>query len=216
MPGFLQEREREIEEEGPVWASDYLDGTQEGRARYEAALWQECADLFECETEAYSRLSDLQGKLIPHMYAHVRITNAGETQPPSPSTAHYFEIRGVLLQYIDGYKLWDIATAPQAPADRAKWQGIIQRACNAAYEINRRGIFMEDCAPRNVVVDARTQRPFIIDLAQCEFKDRLAKIWREKEWIDDDWDAEIDYWQLMQSRNNPGSIGAPMARQLEI
>lgn len=217
MTGFLREHERETKEQGtPVQASNYLDGTQDGRARYEAALWRECAEHFECETEAYSRLSDLQGRLIPHMYAHVRITNAYETQPPSPSTAPYFEIRGVLLQAISGYRLWDIATAPEAPANPGAWQAIIQSACNAAYEINRRGVVMEDCAPRNVVVEARTQRPFIIDLAQCEFRDRLAEVWREMDDTDDeDWNPDVEYWQLMRQSNNPGKIGATIVRQLQ-
>jgi hypothetical protein len=219
MTGFLRDHEQKTRDQGSaVWASSYLDKTQYGRARYEAALWQECANHFECETEAYSRLSQLQGSLIPYMYAHVRITGANETQPSSPSTARYFEIRGVLLQAIGGYKLWDIATAPGAPANPAAWPAIIQSAANAAHEINKRGVFMEDCAPRNVVVDSRTQRPFIIDLAQCEFRDRLAEVWQAIDDDDDDEDSDPDvrYWQLMRQSNNPGKIGAPMVRRLQL
>ncbi|EAQ84257.1 hypothetical protein CHGG_10661 [Chaetomium globosum CBS 148.51] len=217
ITGFLEEHDREGKERGtPVRASWYLDEAEDGRAMYEAALWQECADSFECETEAYSRLSDLQGDLIPQMYAHVRITGADETQPPSPSTARYFEIRGVLLEAIGGYKLWDIATAPEAPADPGAWQAIIQNACNAAHEINTRGVYMEDCAARNVVVDARTQKPFIVDLAQCEFRDKLAEMWREMDDNDEDWDPDVEYWQLMQQSNNPAKIGSPMVRQLQL
>jgi hypothetical protein len=45
---------------------------------------------------------------------------------------------------------------------------------------------MDDCGPRNVVVDARQQKPFIIDLAQCRSKDSMAKEWLESGWADGD------------------------------
>jgi hypothetical protein len=97
----------------PVPARRFLDKddgkiTTESYAKYEAALWQECSEHFECETEAYSRLGDLQGKLIPRMLAHVRLLAVGGKPQgvlPAgipPEAASYFEIRGILLEYIDG------------------------------------------------------------------------------------------------------------------
>ncbi len=224
MAPFLQELEQDKKTSLiAVPASHYYERTPEGHARYEAALWKECIEHFECETEAYSRLSYVQGTRIPRMYAHVRIApaNAFPDAPAdllsSPQTAPYFEVRGVLIELIDGYQLWDIANALGAPSDPEAWPPIIQTASDAAHEINKRGIFMEDCAPRNVVVDARTQKPFIIDLAQCRFKDRMVEDWREMEWDDDDdWDPDVEYWEQMRQSKNPADIGCVMGPRLRL
>ncbi|KAK4151398.1 hypothetical protein C8A00DRAFT_45403 [Chaetomidium leptoderma] len=206
---------------------DYYDSTPEGPAKFEAALWHECVEHFECETETYARLEDLQGNLIPRMYAHVRIAPSSHDESAvvhvpadllqSQTAESYFKVRGVLLQVIDGYRLWDIATSPgAAPADPTAWPAIIQAAVDAAHEINRRGVRMEDSAPRNVMVDARAQKPFIIDLAQCRFKDKMIKRWLRSGWTDgvDDWDPDVEYWEWVAQRDNPGAIAAIMRTQL--
>jgi len=155
------------------------------------------------------------------MYALVRVAPgdpsgcAAADLLSSPDTAPYFEVKGVLLQVIDGYKLWDIATTPGAPADPKAWPAIIQAAIDAAHEINKRGVFMEDAAPRNVVVDAQTQKPFIIDLAQCHFRDKMVEGWRERPWSQDKgWDPDVEYWEWMQQRNNPAAVGVVMKPRL--
>jgi hypothetical protein len=215
----MLEHDKKTEEIVPG-PSHYYDSTPEGRARFEAALWQDCQDHFECETEAYARLQDLQGRLIPRMHAHVRIAPDDSEVPAdlllSPQTAPYFEIRGVLLEAIDGYTLWDIVTSPRAPADPSTWLAIIEAAADAAHEINKCGVLMEDCAPRNVVVDASTKKPFIIDLAQCQFRDKLVQDWLEWGWAEDDeeWDPNVEYWEWVTQRGNPGAIGAVMMTRL--
>ncbi|KAH6842304.1 hypothetical protein B0I37DRAFT_381642 [Chaetomium sp. MPI-CAGE-AT-0009] len=194
----------------------YHDSTGKGKAKSEAALWQEGMEHFECETEAYAQLRDFQGKLIPHMYAHVCIAASDLGVPADllqPQTAPYFEVRGVLLERIDGYRLWDIAAASElAPTDPEEWLAIIQAAADAAHRINQRGVIMEDCAPRNVVVDMHLQKPFIIDLAQCLFKDKMVKRWLENGYADDDddWDPEEEYWERVAQHNNPAAISSVM------
>jgi hypothetical protein len=103
MEPFLRalKHDKATEDVAPVpW--QYYDDTPEGKAMFEAALLQECIEQFECETEAYARwLSDLQGKLIPRMYAHVYIAPSGPGVPADllqSQTAFYFEVRGVLLE----------------------------------------------------------------------------------------------------------------------
>ncbi|KAG7287281.1 hypothetical protein NEMBOFW57_006788 [Staphylotrichum longicolle] len=143
----------------------YHDSTPEGKAKFEAALWQECIEHFECETEAYARLRELQAKLIPHMHAH-------------------------------------------------QWPAIIQAAADAAHQINKRGVLMEDGAPRNVMVETRLQKPFIIDLAQCLFKDKMLRRWLENGYADDDdgWDPEAEYWERARQHGNPAAIGVQVER----
>jgi hypothetical protein len=82
-----------------------------------------------------------------------------------------------LLEAIHGYKFWDIDSSPGTPPNPKVWPAIIQAEADAVHQINLRGVPMDDCGPRNVVVDARQQKPFIIDLAQCRSKDRMAKEW---------------------------------------
>ncbi|KAL2133613.1 hypothetical protein VTI74DRAFT_2015 [Chaetomium olivicolor] len=147
MPGFLRYlKKRNETEQFAVAAWQFLDEPDrtEGLAKYEAALWHDCIEHFECETKAYNRLADLQGKLVPRMLAHQ----------------------------------------------------IIQSAADAAHEINKRGIIMNDCAPRNVVVDGQSNTPRIIDLAQCRFRDELVKRWYKHGWHEDEgWDPDVEYWE---------------------
>ncbi|KAF8202518.1 hypothetical protein BJ912DRAFT_842750 [Pholiota molesta] len=195
-------------------ASHLRDGTPEGSAKYEAALWQQCNDHFDCETEAYARLGDLQGRSIPRMYAHVCLAPQSADAPPEPQTARYLEVKGVLLELIPGYNLWDLPTSPLAPADPETWPDIVQSAVDAAHDINRRGVIMQDCGPRNVVVDERAQTPFIIDLAQCCFRDKMIEAWEEAGEAsgeeDEDWDPDVEYWERVMGFDNPGAIGAVM------
>ncbi|EPE03085.1 hypothetical protein F503_08699 [Ophiostoma piceae UAMH 11346] len=214
----------------PPAASDLHDGTPEGTAQYEAALWQECCEYFDCETEAYERLRALQGTSVPRMYAHVCLAPpSADTAPPdpiqSPQTTHYLEVRGILLEPVPGSAMWDWAISPLSSFDPVMWQAVVQFAVDAAHEINRRGIIMRDCGPRNVVVDERSQKPFIIDLAQCYFKEKLIAACETirdedasdqedqvdgEDGDDEEWDLEAEYWERVRSSDNPGAIGSVM------
>ncbi|KAF4983728.1 hypothetical protein FZEAL_944 [Fusarium zealandicum] len=203
------EEERKTALIGPE-AWHHVDDTPEGRARYEASLWQECNEHFDTETKAYARLKDLQGKSIPRMYAHVRVMVPNPDEP-------YSEIKGILLEVIPGYKLWDLSTSPLAPSDPKLWSGIVQSAVDAAHDINKRGIIMNDCGPRNVVVDKNSQCPFIIDLAHCGFKDRLIEEWTRAEEEgegEQDWVPEVEYWVSVRGCDNSGAIGAVMTTRV--
>jgi hypothetical protein len=103
------------------------------------------------------------------MLGHVRLTLGSDLGIPTDlqqTAAHYFEVQGILLEHVDGYTLEDIATSPAAPppTDLKEWQQIIQSAANIAHDINKRGVLMQDCSPRNVVVDRHSQTPQIIEL----------------------------------------------------
>jgi hypothetical protein len=225
MPEFLRHRhDRDDPEESsalPVSARWFLDeefyyelNRTERLAKYEAALWQDCSEHFECETKAYDRLADLQGTLVPCLRAHVSLASATKlaTSIP-PEAAPYFEVRGILLERIDGYCLRDLVTpGPLLPQNVRAWHRIIQLAADAAYEINKRGVIMEDSAPRNVVVDEKSQTPRIVDLAQCVFWDEKVSYWYESGWDEDeDWDPDVEFWEQANSRHNPGAIAAVMA-----
>ena len=217
MPGFLRYRkERNETEDFAVAAREFLDepGGTEGLTKYEAALWQDCVEHFECETEAYHRLADFQGKFIPRTVAHVCLSATSFAAIPQEA-APYFEVKGVLLEHIDGYCLEDLTLGP-LPRNLKEWERIVQSAADAAHEINKRGIIMEDCAPRNVVVDRQSYTPRIVDLAQCRFRDRLVKDWHKWEWHEDEgWDPDVEHWEQVSTTCNPGAIGAVMVNRIQ-
>lgn len=192
-------------------------------ARYEAALWQQTAEHFECETRAYRYLADLQGKSIPRVLAHICLMPEPGEVRGDQTMAPYLEVRGILLERNTGYNLSDLPFSPLGLQDPAAWSHIIQTAVDAAEVINRRGIRMEDCGPRKVIVHKDSQSPLIIDFAQCVFKEDLLEIWEglraeEKErfrdpfdkgdWV---WDPEAEWWLQLAQVDNPGAIGSVMA-----
>jgi hypothetical protein len=207
MPTFLRYLKNRNETElFAVAAQEFLDEPNHasGLAKYEAVLWQDCINHFECETKAYKRLADLQGKSVPRMLAQVNLSAIPLEAGP------YFDVRGILLERIDGYCLEDLTLGP-LPRNLREWQEIIQSAADAAHEINERGIIMEDCAPRNVVVDRQSHTPRIVDLAQCRFRDELVNHWFKRGWHEDEgWDPDVEYWEQASSQCNPGAIGAVM------
>lgn len=216
----------------PVKAAHFLDGGDDDVARFEAALWQQTNEHLECETEAYRRLQGFQGASIPRMYARIRlIAPSSETVSADANDQNivpYLEVKGILLEQINGYNLWDLPVSSLAPQDPAAWSDIVQTAVDAADAINQHGILMEDCGPRNVMFDREFQRPFIIDLAQCTFKNELRELWEElepdereelfRDEFDDDgeweWDPEAEWWARLRERENPGAIGAVMATRI--
>lgn len=223
---FLHELSKEREPfTFPTRPSDFLDDPTDGIARFETALWKESQDNFNRETEAYRRLAGLQGKAIPRMYAHVRlIPLPGEVVSSRASDkriAPYVEVKGILLERIDGYNLWDLPSSPIAPLDPTAWQGIVQAAVNKAEAIDRSDVLMWDCSPRNVVVNRHTQTPFIIDLADCGFRDGMVKRWEKigpevMEYWDEGkkWCPEAHWWEQVYSTDNPGAIGSVMANRI--
>lgn len=200
--------------------------TPDGPAMYEAGLYQDCKEDFECETEAYARLGDIQGDTISQMYAHISLCIA----PPDlldPSMVSYFEIKGILLQQITGFKLIDLPTAP-VPQDPDLWQDIIQRAVNATRDINLRGVHLEDSSARNVMVDRETYRPYIIDFAQSVFKKKLvavrladrcskAELSDEEGPMDEEeeFNGDVEFLVELRTFDNTRAVGVSMAMRME-
>ncbi|KAK7724695.1 hypothetical protein SLS63_008532 [Diaporthe eres] len=98
-----------------------------------------------------------------------------------PETRRYFEVRGTLVELVDGYELSELHASPVAPSDPARWQDIVQAAMDGAHEINRCGVRMGDCSMYNVVVDRVSHQPFIVDLAQCGFIEEMYEEEHEEE-----------------------------------
>lgn len=162
-----------------------LEGINQWRAR----------DLYLCETRAYSKLRPLQGRCVPKFLAQVCLVTATHDLSDARYSP-YFEVGGVLLEYIDSFNLSSQLTTY---APKCQWRAIIQQAVDAANNINDYGVLNLDCQPRNVIVEQKTLRPVHIDFAQCSF-------------LEDCGCAEFD--ERRQSLNNQGAIGSVMANKL--
>lgn len=164
----------------PQRSWSFLNGSPGGVAKYEAVTYHKCQEFFSRETRTYAKLSELQGTIIPRLFAHVRLrlpqVNIAPCPPDlleRPETRQYFEVKGILMELVDGYELSELHSSPVAPSDTGKWQDIVQAAVDGAHEINRRGVLMHDSSMYNVMVDKESHRPFIIDLAQCGFIEEM-------------------------------------------
>ncbi|KAH6839476.1 hypothetical protein B0I37DRAFT_235476 [Chaetomium sp. MPI-CAGE-AT-0009] len=213
MAPFLRELARKSKEDfTPPEPWHFLDdGGPDCHAEFEAALWAKCEEYFKAETEAYDRLSHLQGESIPRMLAHVRVMIPVPNLPAD--LGKYFELKGVLLERISGYNLGDLPISPMAPSDQKKWPGIIQSSVNLAHTLDASGVLMGDCAPRNVIIDKRTHKPFFIDFAQTDLKEALLQARHDPR--DRNFNPEYEYWKAVATRNNPGAIGSEMKCKLK-
>ncbi|KAL9104189.1 MAG: hypothetical protein Q9163_000841 [Psora crenata] len=157
-------------------------------------LLDRCRHLHSCEIEAYNRLEDLQGTRVPRFFADVLLDDSPFENAP-------LEVRGVLLELVDGYHLSDIAKY----AHPSSWQHICDEAIRTTNLISDHGILNEDIKPHNVLV--RTPKNFsdykivIIDFAQCRFQEanQPEAAWRHEKWRQDE----------------EGAIGYVMAQRLK-
>ncbi|KAK4060357.1 hypothetical protein Trihar35433_10221 [Trichoderma harzianum] len=184
---LAQDQERELL---PIQPHHHLDDDNfEGSEKYEAALWKDCDDMFHCETKAYELLKDLQGAGIPRLLAAVRLVDTSSSIPSDlidGSDAKYWEVNGILLQFIPGINLINLDSSS---IDVKEWPILVQRSMDLAHKINEYGVVMMDCSPRNVIVNQQSQQSFIIDFAQCWFKHEM-KMWEPSNEQEDEDDEE--------------------------
>ncbi|KAJ4857553.1 hypothetical protein T069G_08450 [Trichoderma breve] len=184
---LAQDQERELI---PIPPHHHLDDDNfEGSEKYEAALWKDCDDMFNCETKAYELLKDLQGAGIPRLLAAVRLVNTSSSIPSDlidGPDAKYWDVHGILLQYIPGINLINL---DGSSIDVNEWPIFVQRSVDLVHKINEYGVVMMECSARNVIVDQQSQQPFAIDFAQCWFKHEM-KMWEPGNEQDDEEDEE--------------------------
>ncbi|KAL9027006.1 MAG: hypothetical protein Q9196_004415 [Gyalolechia fulgens] len=150
-------------------------------ARNETFLVNYCRDLHSCEVRAYSRLRELQGRNIPLFLADVSF-NA------FPIQNAFFEVRGILLELIEGYSLNDLARY----AHQSSWQRICDKAIHTINLISDHGILNEDVKTRNVLIRTHENDSecgvVVIDFAQCRFREMYQSEadWRHEKWLEDE------------------------------
>lgn len=176
------------EEEGDTW-----DDCQN-----EAYLHDHMQDLYETEVEAYNTLKDIQGKHVPQLFACLTVPTSSSSQ--EASVKKYIDIPGILLQYVDGFPLTDIATH----APREMWQSVCDEAIQIVHLIGHRGILNEDVKTRSFIVrenPGNKLKVFMIDFALCKFR---------REYQD-----EADWWEWKARQDEEGAVGVLMQKYLK-
>ncbi|RYP08571.1 hypothetical protein DL764_001806 [Monosporascus ibericus] len=165
------------------------------------------------EVQVYRELQALQGRCIPRFMASVTL-DMPSTPPDLPPT--YFEIRGILLQKVCGFKLEDLRS--ELPNSPLAWEEIIQNAVDAAKEINRAGVIQMNAGPWNVVVarlDEHTFQPFILDFAHSYIKWQCDEMVGRGDWDDKYGPDPYSFNDNVQTWHNPKCIGFIMVRDVE-
>lgn len=161
--GGSEEEEEEEEQE-----DDDDDDNENDLAESEAIIYHTARRNFENEVRAYSQLKPLQGRCTPRF-----IESVIDSSPESPADlpVEYFQVRGILLQYLFGFPLSELTA--RIPNQPFLWEKIVQGAIHVVREVNRAGVVHHDCQPRNMMVSqiGRDEfRLYLIDFAQCAFR----------------------------------------------
>ncbi|KAE8165934.1 hypothetical protein BDV40DRAFT_285875 [Aspergillus tamarii] len=142
------------------------EGDTRNDPQNEAYLHDHIQDLCETEVEVYQTLKNIQGKDIPQLFACLTVPSSSSSQ--ELSVKKYTDVPGVLLQYIDGFLLTDMA----AHAPQEVWQSDRDDTIQIVNLIGDRGILNEDVKTRSFIVQENLWRKFkgfMIDFALCNF-----------------------------------------------
>lgn len=141
-----------------------------GIAENEAGLSEHMQELSRTETKVYHSLRDHQGGRIPRLYAEVILqTNPQDDLGRSPEL---FDIPGILIEYIDGFRLSDLTKH----TDETEWNYLVNRAVDVTGEIlNPSNVLNQDVRPDNMMVcrDPAWERGYrlvMIDFGNCRFR----------------------------------------------
>lgn len=158
--------------------------------RVETYLYDQCLDMYDSETRAYRILKKLQGNQVPKILAEVGWW-PGSLQDISTSvspTESFYEIKGVLLELIDGYALSEMAE--HTPEE--DWDRICSDAIEVQRQIDEYPIRNEIVGPSNFRVtrlaSTREYRVVMLDFELCEFReeDESDEEWGRAKWRQDE------------------------------
>lgn len=169
-------------------------------AEGETYLYDQCNDLYKAETLAYRVLNRLQGQSIPILFATVSLQIRSTT---NPEYQKFFNISGILLEHIDGFRLTHLASK----VPKHYWQSICDDAVSVVNAASDCGILNMDIRPDNFVVrkiPGRTgtvYKAILLDFA-------LSRTQGAEE-SNADWNVE------RRTEDEEGAIGSVMQRELD-
>jgi serine/threonine protein kinase len=166
----------------------------------ETFLTDKVHELFDAEPTVYDTLRDIQGKLVHRLVARVHLAlslpNAGIGRADAAELLH---IKGILLQYIDGFSLSKV----QDHAPKSEWQGIVDQAVAIVQVVGDHGILNRDVRPDNFIVQRdRTGSywVFMIDFGLARLRG-----WNE---------SDRDWAKAKLNKDEEGAVGLVMKKRL--
>lgn len=167
----------------------------------ETFLHDLCLDMFEAESAVYHRLKDFQGKEIPHLLAEVRLQLSSSQETTISPATEFFEVKGLLLELIDGHTLSEIAKH----VPREDWGEVCEEAVRIIGLLHDFFIRNEDVRPSNIMISRPASenkyRIVMLDFGQC--------VLREPEESDEEWGRAK--WK----QDEEGAIGQVMKHRLK-
>jgi hypothetical protein len=180
--------------EDEYWRDDHSGKSKWTVPHQEAYLQFLCHHTYLDEKEAYSHLRDMQGKFVPHVFAHPWLQS-------SDSPNKYLDCPGILMDYIQGYPLTDIAER----APKEDWQYICDEAIQIIQLVSVRGILNRDISVRNCIVHQepgmKKPKVFMIDFGLCYFRNRFK--------------TAREFRELQAHKGEEGEIGYVMQSELK-
>lgn len=171
---------------------------------WEAIIYHTAQKHYANEVRAYSELKQLQGQCTPRFIESVIYSSL---EAPTDLPVDYFQVPGILLEYIRGFPLSDLTM--NIPNQPLLWGKIVEGAINVVREVNTAGVVHHDCQPRNMLV-AETGHAFqlyLIDFAQCAFRADYKNT--------DDVDDEDGFAHIVHQADNHGGIAVLMSQRVK-
>lgn len=185
-------------QDDPFWYEEIREDWDD--ARMEAYLQFKCWRSYKTETHAYELLKHLQGLDTPRVLAHMVLVPSSPYPSDWPVSGKEFVCSGLLLEFIDGFALYDLGdhVSPE------HWQGICNEAIDIVARAGESGICNRDVRTRNFIVQ-RQQDPdlfkvFMIDFGVCAFRSEAKSM------------EEFEEWHAYEDEE--GAVGAVMQRKL--
>lgn len=181
---------------------DFEEDTEEtwDDGQIEAFLTGKVHELFDAEATVYDTLRDIQGKLVPRLVARVHLPlslpDAGISHADAAELLH---VRGILLQYIDGFSLSKV----QDQAPKSEWQGIVDQAVAIVQVVGDHGILNRDVRPDNFIVQrggSGCYRVFMIDFGLARLRGRN--------------ETDRDWAKAKLTKDEEGAVGLVMKKRL--
>ncbi|KAG6001436.1 hypothetical protein E4U21_004325 [Claviceps maximensis] len=187
--GCMEPFLKDIEENGTGDAGDW------DVPRREAYFYKMASQSHEIELEIYDRLVDLQGLHVPTIFADVRLAPQHATAEADEGLAKYSQVRGILMEYIEGFPLNEVVT--ETP--ESDWAPICDQAIEVVRKISDGDFINFDIKTRNILVrraesDQRqmqrqgtsfsspSYQVFFLDFGECKLRDASDsdEVWRER------------------------------------
>ena len=147
-------------------------------AQYEKWLHDRCSTLYTSEVQAYNLLQQMQGINIPKLFATVTLQYGSSS---NSEYQHYFEVQGILMEYIQGINLMDICDHLESSV----WVEIVESARSLVGRMSQFNFLNYDVHPNHVIIRELNDynephyEPVMIDFA-------ISRVRRENE-SDEDW-----------------------------